>query len=84
MSVEKLIVKMSTRTQHTGIKMKINTTFIETEYEELMGLGYSHTEAINSVAREWYMTAEEVSNIIMPFLKKMNDIDYTGDLGDII
>ena len=44
----------------------------------------THNQAIGAIAKEWGMTHEEVNNIIQPFLHKMNDIDHTGDLGDII
>ena len=64
--------------------MKMNTTMIEMEYEDYTLEGDTHNQAINKIAKDWGMTQEEVSNIIQPFLHKMNDIDHTGDLGDII
>ena len=54
------------------------------EYEEYILDGDSHNKAVSTVAKDWGMTYEEVNNIIQPFLHKMNDIDHTGDLGDII
>lgn len=64
--------------------MKMNTMVIEMEYEDNIDDGMSHNDSIKSIAREWGMSQEEVSNIIQPFLKKLNDIDHTNDLGDII
>ena len=64
--------------------MKMNTTMIEMEYEEYILDGDSHNKAVSTVAKDWGMTYEEVNNIIQPFLHKMNDIDHTGDLADII
>ena len=54
------------------------------DYEDYVGDGMSHNQAIGKIAREWDMSHEEVDNIIRPFLHKMDDIDHTGDLGDII
>tara|TARA_R100000231_G_scaffold135038_1_gene109149 strand:- start:520 stop:714 length:195 start_codon:yes stop_codon:yes gene_type:complete len=64
--------------------MKMNNMIIEMDYENYIDDGLSHNQAIHKIAKEWEMSQEEVSNIIQPFLKKMNDIDHTGDLGDII
>ena len=64
--------------------MKMNTTLIEMDYENYIGDGHSHNRAIGMIAHDWGMTIEEVQNIVNPFLHKMNDIDHTGDLGDII
>ena len=64
--------------------MKLNTMILEMDYENHIDDGLSHNKAISTIAKEWGMTQEEVNNIIQPFLKKMNDIDHTGDLGDII
>ena len=54
------------------------------DYEDYTSDGMTHNQAIGMIAKEWGMTHEEVNNIIQPFLHKMNDIDHTGDLGDII
>jgi len=64
--------------------MKINTTLIEMDYEDNINDGFTHAESIKNVAKEWGMTGEEVHNVIVPFLARINDIDHTGDLGDII
>ena len=69
---------------HTDTSMKINTTLIEMDYEDFIEDGFTHSESIRMVAKEWGMTTEEVNNVIQPFLARMNDIDHTGDLGDII
>ena len=76
--------QQNTPAQHTDISMKMNTMVIEMEYEDNIDDGMSHNDSIKSIAREWGMSQEEVSNIIQPFLKKLNDIDHTNDLGDII
>ena len=41
-------------------------------------------EAIREIAKEWTMTFEEVMDIITIYELEMDDIDHTGDLGDII
>tara|TARA_R100001510_G_scaffold22399_1_gene19614 strand:- start:482 stop:676 length:195 start_codon:yes stop_codon:yes gene_type:complete len=64
--------------------MKMNNMIIEMDYENHIDDGLSHNQAIHKIAKEWEMSQEEINNIIQPFLKKMNDIDHTGDLGDII
>ena len=69
---------------HTDTSMKINTTLIEMDYEDFIEDGFTHSESIRMIAKEWGMTTEEVNNVIQPFLARMNDIDHTGDLGDII
>ena len=74
----------SIHAQHTDISMKMDTTLIEMDYEDYISDGMSHNQAIGKIAKEWDMSHEEVDNIIRPFLHKMDDIDHTGDLGDII
>ena len=74
----------SMNTGHTDISMKLNTTLIEMDYEDYIEDGFTHSESIRMVAKEWGMTPEEVNNVVQPFLARMNDIDHTGDLGDII
>ncbi len=64
--------------------MKLDTTMIEMEYDDLTGEGLSHNKAIGKIAKEWGMTQEEVHNIINPYLKNIDNIDFTGDLGEII
>ena len=82
--MENKTVRTSILTQHTDISMKMNTTMIEMDYENHINEELTHNQAIGRIARDWGMTPEEVQNIINPFLHKMNDIDHTGDLGDII
>ena len=82
--MENKTVLRSIRIQHTDISMKMDTTLIEMDYEDYTSDGMTHNQAIGMIAIEWVMTHEEVNNIIQPFLHKMNDIDHTGDLGDII
>ena len=79
--------KTAMRSMNTGrmdISMKINTTLIEMDYEDCIEDGFTHSESIRMVAKEWGMTPEEVNNVVQPFLARINDIDHTGDLGDII
>ena len=64
--------------------MKINTTLIEMDYEDNINDGFTHGESLKNVAKDWCKTVEEVNNAIVPFLARINDIDHTGDLGDII
>tara|TARA_R100000231_G_C5236734_1_gene138418 strand:+ start:254 stop:448 length:195 start_codon:yes stop_codon:yes gene_type:complete len=64
--------------------MKLDTTIIEMEYEDLIDDGLTHNKAINSIAKDWVMSQEEVLNIINPYLKRLENIDFTGDLGEII
>ena len=64
--------------------MKINTTLIEMDYEDNINDGFTHGESLKNVAKDWGMTVEDVNNVIVPFLARINDIDHTGDLGDII
>ena len=47
--------------------MKMDTTLIEMDYEDYVGDGMSHNQAIGKIAREWDMSHEEVDNIIRPF-----------------
>ena len=75
---------MSILTPHTDFKMKLNNTLIEMDYEDNIDAGYKHLDSISKVAKEWGMSQEEVANVIKPFLAKLEDIDHTGDLGDII
>ena len=84
MFVELKTAQQNTLAQHTDISMKMNTMLIEMEYEDNIDDGMSHNDSIKSIAREWGMSHEEVNNIIQPFLKKLDDIDHTNDLGDII
>ena len=82
--VESKTVKKNMSITHTDIDMKLNTTLIEMDYEDYIDDGFTHSESIRLVAKEWGMTPEEVNNVVQPFLARMNDIDHTGDLGDII
>lgn len=57
---------------------------VEMDYDMMMLDGVEKTEAIRRIAKEWYMSQEEVNDIVTIYEKEMNDIDKTGDLGDII
>ena len=57
---------------------------IEEDYDNLILDGVEKQVAIRKIAREWYMSQEEVNDIVTIYEKEMNDIDKTGDLGDII
>lgn len=69
--------KLITATQ--GIKIHI-----EMDFDDLIGDGYSRSEAIRKVAKSWSMTHEEVNDIIQAYEHEMEDIDKNGDLGDIL
>ena len=57
---------------------------IEMDYDNLVLDGIEKQVAIRKIAKEWLMTHEEVNDIITIYEKEMNDIDHTGDLGEII
>lgn len=57
---------------------------IEMDYDNHILDGVEKNEAIRRIAKEWYMSQEEVNDIVTIYEKEMNDIDKTGDLGDII
>ena len=57
---------------------------IEEDYDNLILDGVEKQVAIRKIAKEWYMSQEEVNDIVTIYEKEMNDIDKTGDLGDII
>ena len=54
------------------------------DYDMMMLDGVEKTEAIRRIAKDWYMSQEEVNDIVTIYEKELNDIDKTGDLGDII
>lgn len=57
---------------------------VEMDYDMMMLDGVEKAEAIRRIAKEWYMSQEEVNDIVTIYEKEINDIDKTGDLGDII
>ncbi len=57
---------------------------IEMDYDNLILDGVERNDAIRIIAKEWYMTQEEVNDIVNIYERQMNDIDHTGDLGEII
>ena len=57
---------------------------VEMDYDMMMLDGVEKQVAIRKIAKEWLMTHEEVNDIITIYEKEMNDIDHTGDLGEII
>ena len=57
---------------------------VEMDYDNLMLDGVEKNEAIRKIAKEWYMSQEEVNDIVTIYEKELTDIDKTGDLGDII
>ena len=54
------------------------------DFDDLIGDGYSRSEAIRKVAKSWSMTHEEVNDIVQAYEAEMEDIDKNGDLGDIL
>tara|TARA_S200002703_G_C3666298_1_gene204550 strand:- start:77 stop:280 length:204 start_codon:yes stop_codon:yes gene_type:complete len=57
---------------------------VEMDYDMMMLDGVEKSEAIRIIAKEWYMSQEEVNDIVTVYEKELTDIDKTGDLGDII
>jgi hypothetical protein len=57
---------------------------VEMEYDDHVMGGKSKNEAIRKIAKDWLMTQEEVFDIVNIYEKEMDDIDHTGDLGEII
>lgn len=57
---------------------------VEMDYDMMMLDGVEKSEAIRRIAKEWYMSQEEVNDIVTIYEKELTDIDKTGDLGDII
>ena len=57
---------------------------VEMDYDNYMLDGVERNEAIRRIAKDWYMSQEEVNDIVTIYEKDLNDIDKTGDLGDII
>lgn len=62
-----------------GIKIHI-----ELDFEDMIADGFTRGEAIRKIAKNWQMSIQEVSDIITVFEHEMNDIDHTGDLGEIL
>lgn len=62
-----------------GIKIHI-----ELDFEDMIAAGFSRGQAIRKIAKNWQMSIQEVSDIINVFEHEMNDIDHTGDLGEIL
>lgn len=57
---------------------------VEMEYDDHVMGGKSKNEAVRIIAKDWLMTQEEVFDIVNIYEKEINDIDHTGDLGEII
>ncbi len=57
---------------------------IEMDFEEHMDNGLTEQEAVGKICRDWSMSQEEVRNIINAIKHELQDIDRTGDLGEII
>ena len=69
------------------VKLKISQGIkihIELDFEDMIADGFSRGEAIRKIAKNWQMSIQEVSDIINVFEHEMNDIDHTGDLGEIL
>ena len=63
----------------TGLTYKLKE-----DYDNLILDGEDKQVAIRKIAKDWSMSHEEVNDIITIYEKQMNDIDHTGDLGEII
>ena len=57
---------------------------VEMDYDNYMLDGVEKNEAIRRIAKDWHMSQEEVNDIVTIYERELNDIDKTGDLGDII
>ena len=57
---------------------------VEMDYDNYMLDGVERNEAIRRIAKDWYMSQEEVNDIVTIYERELKDIDKTGDLGDII
>ena len=69
------------------VKLKITEGIkihIELDFEDMIADGFTRGEAIRKIAKNWQMSIQEVSDIINVFEHEMNDIDHTGDLGEIL
>jgi hypothetical protein len=74
------VMKTTETTFARTIKMQI-----EEDYEKfVIDMGMTKTQAINKIANDFGLAYEFVSDIVNIFEKEMNDIDHTGDLGEII
>ncbi len=66
------------------ISRAIHEQIVE-EYEDLtIWQDESEPAAIKHLAKEWSMTPMEINDIIVVWKKQQENIDFTGDLGDII
>jgi hypothetical protein len=61
-----------------------NRIHVEMDYDAHTANGMSKMEAVREISKEWTMTLEEVLDIITIYEIEMNDIDHTGDLGEIL
>jgi hypothetical protein len=61
-----------------------NRMHVEMDYDTHIANGMTKMEAVREIAKEWTMTFEEVLDIITIYELEMDDIDHTGDLGEII
>jgi len=61
-----------------------NRIHVEMDYDAHIANGLTKMEAVREISKEWTMTLEEVLDIITIYEIEMNDIDHTGDLGEII
>ena len=66
------------------ISKAIQEQIIE-EYEELIFLEEKPEPAVIShLAKEWSMTPMEIHDILIVWKRQQDDIDITGDLGEIV
>tara|TARA_B100000131_G_C17825631_1_gene495500 strand:+ start:213 stop:416 length:204 start_codon:yes stop_codon:yes gene_type:complete len=60
-------------------------TQVEDDFEHYMYVkDMSQTDAKKELCREWGFTPQEMNDIINNYWKKQDNIDETGDLGEII
>tara|TARA_Y100000287_G_C14211659_1_gene351245 strand:- start:1323 stop:1553 length:231 start_codon:yes stop_codon:yes gene_type:complete len=69
---------------HNKISKAIQDQIIE-EYEDLVILQeMNEPAAIKLLSKEWLMTPMEIHDILVVWKRNQNDIDFTGDLGEIV
>lgn len=57
---------------------------VEMDWDEYMYQGMERRIAIGKIAKDWYLSHQEVVDMINRIEKDAEDIDNTGDLGEII
>ena len=68
--------------------MNVNTHIVEQIIEDFeymtIILEMDEMAVQKQLCRDWSMSPMEMNDIVMKYKKRVDDIDITGDLGDII